>query len=130
MTSLNDPTNYDNRFERHSTCRYVRSLCLCVYTRLRSYRQPCNFIVRCHIRTYIRTCTPRSDIRMFNVDYLEYETDFKVERLLIICVHDISFLNRESFLFCDFPQYVQKNSGILPQVGSRLLHCMQSSVHC
>jgi hypothetical protein len=34
------------------------------------------------------------------------------------------------FIFCDFPQYLQKNSGVLPQVGSRLLHCMQSSVHC
>jgi hypothetical protein len=67
---------------------------------------------------------------MFNVNYLEYETDFKVEKLLIICVHNILFLNRKSFLFCDFTQYVQKNSGILPQVGSRLLYCMQFSVHC
>jgi len=66
---------------------------------------------------------------MFNVDYLEYETNFMVERLLIICVHDI-FLLLTSFLFCDFPHYLQKNPGILPQVESRLLHCMQSSVHC
>ena len=128
-TSLNNLTNYDNRFERHSTCRYVSSLCLCVYTRVRSYHQTCNF-VRCHICTYILTCTLRSDIRMFDVDYLEYETYFKVDRLLIICVHAILFLNRETFLFCDFPQYLQKNSGILPQVGFSLLHCMQPSVHC
>jgi len=79
---------------------------------------------------HVHTCTPRLDIRMFNVDYLEYETNFTVERLLMICVHDILFLNRESFLFCDFPQYLQKNSGMLPKVGSRLLHRMQSSAHC
>lgn len=71
----------------------------CVCTRVRSYHQPCNFIVRCHIlHTYIHTWTPRSDIRMFNIDYLEHETNFKVEGLLIICMHDI-FVSKSGIIF-------------------------------